>query len=359
MTIVPSTGSFQDPSSHSPAKAEREILSPRPAHEENAAETSLRPKTLAEYTGQESLKQSLQIAIDAAKHRHEPLDHLLFYGPPGLGKTSLSLLIAKEMGVTIRITSAPALERPRDIAGLLVNLQPGDILFIDEIHRLNRLAEEILYPAMEDFSLDITLGKGQTSKIRRLPLKRFTLIGATTRVGSLSSPLRDRFGLIQRLEFYRPEELASILKRSAQILSIDLTSEGAETIAQRSRGTPRIANRLLKRVRDYAQVKGNGQVTPEIASDALAQLRIDAMGLDPTDRQLLELIIHHHGGGPVGIETIATALSEDASTLEDVYEPYLLQSGFLSRTPRGRMVTELAYRHLGLSNSRAMPLWDS
>jgi Holliday junction DNA helicase RuvB len=352
MAIIPSIGKPDAP-------VERAILSPASAPQEAPLEQSLRPRTLAEYTGQAALKDSLQIAIDAAKGRGEPLDHLLFYGPPGLGKTSLSLIIAQEMGVSIRITSAPALERPRDIAGLLVSLKPGDILFIDEIHRLSRLAEEILYPAMEDFSLDITIGKGQSSRIKRLALKRFTLIGATTRAGALSSPLRDRFGLIQRLDFYRPDELARILERAASLLKIDLTAGGGRAIAQRSRGTPRIANRLLKRVRDFAQVKSNGQVTEEVANQALDQLRIDPLGLDPTDRHLLDLIIRHFGGGPVGIETLATAISEDVSTIEDVYEPYLLQSGLLCRTPRGRTVTELAYRHLGHPlPGGAMPLFD-
>ncbi|MNX89656.1 Holliday junction ATP-dependent DNA helicase RuvB [compost metagenome] len=352
MAIVPSLGSKGLPERPKPDAVERAVLDPAPAVEETPLETSLRPQSLDDYTGQAGLKESLRIAIDAAKHRGEPLDHLLFYGPPGLGKTSISLIIAKEMGVNIRITSAPALERPRDIAGLLVSLQPGDILFIDEIHRLNRLAEEILYPAMEDFSLDITIGKGQTARIKRLPLKRFTLIGATTRAGALSAPLRDRFGLIQRLEFYRPDELAGILSRAAAILKVDLTPEGSEVIARRSRGTPRIANRLLKRVRDYAQVKAGGTVSGAIAAEALDKLRIDPLGLDPTDRHLLELIITGFNGGPVGIETLATAISEDATTIEDVYEPYLLQSGLLSRTPRGRMATPLAYKHLGLKAPR-------
>ncbi len=354
MAIVPSFGKKAKPE---PQEVERAVLSPEPAPEESPLELSLRPKSLEDYTGQEALKDSLRIAIDAAKQRQEPLDHLLFYGPPGLGKTSISLILAKEMGVDIRITSAPALERPRDIAGLLVSLKPGDILFIDEIHRLNRLAEEILYPAMEDYSLDITIGKGQTARIKRLPLKKFTLIGATTRAGALSAPLRDRFGFIQRLDFYRPEELQQILERAADILKVDLAADGAEVIARRSRGTPRIANRLLKRVRDYAQVKAGGKITSDVASEALDKLRIDALGLDPIDRHLLELIIHSFNGGPVGIETLATAISEDVTTIEDVYEPFLLQCGLLNRTPRGRMATPLAYKHLGISRDGSLPLF--
>ncbi|HEY9855654.1 MAG TPA: Holliday junction branch migration DNA helicase RuvB [Stenomitos sp.] len=354
MAIVPSFGKKAKPE---PDDVERAVLSPEPTPEESPMELSLRPKSLEDYTGQEGLKESLRIAIDAAKQRQDPLDHLLFYGPPGLGKTSISLILAKEMGVDIRITSAPALERPRDIAGLLVSLKPGDILFIDEIHRLSRLAEEILYPAMEDFSLDITIGKGQTARIKRLPLQKFTLIGATTRAGALSAPLRDRFGIIQRLDFYRPEELERILVRAADILKVDLGSDGAQVIARRSRGTPRIANRLLKRVRDYAQVKAGGRISADVANDALDKLRIDSLGLDPIDRHLLELIIHSFNGGPVGIETLATAISEDVTTIEDVYEPFLLQCGLLNRTPRGRVATPLAYKHLGLAKEDPLPLF--
>ncbi|MGE5708154.1 MAG: Holliday junction branch migration DNA helicase RuvB, partial [Bacteroidota bacterium] len=314
--------------------------------EEAKADVSLRPTALDEYAGQAELKERLKIALEAAKGRGEPLDHLLLYGPPGLGKTTLAGIIAHEMGGKLRITSAPALERPRDLAGILVTLAPGDVLFIDEIHRLNRLAEEILYPAMEDFSLDITVGKGSTARIRRLPLKRFTLIGATTKSGSLSSPLRDRFGLIHRLGFYPSEELAAIVQRTASLLSLPLEAEGAMEIARRSRGTPRIANRLLRRVRDYAEVRGNGRIDRDIAATALDQLQIDARGLDPLDRQFLTLLIRQFGGGPVGLETLAAALGEESTTLEEVVEPFLLQQGLLNRTPRGRMATEAAFRHL-------------
>lgn len=347
MAIVPSGGGkLPRPEALEVTRAE---LDPAQQPPEAPVETSLRPRTLADYTGQRALKESLQIALDAAKGRSEPLDHLLFYGPPGLGKTSLSLVLAAEMGVPIRIASAPALERPRDLAGLLVSLKPGEILFIDEIHRLTRLAEEILYPAMEDFSLDITIGKGQTARTRRLPLPRFTLIGATTRAGALSGPLRDRFGYLARLEFYDPEELATILARSAGLLGIDLRPDGAAEIARRSRGTPRIANRLLRRARDFAQVRSDGTITEGIARQALEQLRIDALGLDPTDRAMLERIIKVHGGGPVGLEALATALQEDPTTVEDVYEPFLVQIGLLSRTPRGRIATPAAWGHLGLT----------
>jgi len=327
--------------------AER-LVAPVQQPEDSGEQTALRPKRLAEYTGQSELKEVLQIAIDAAKHRAEALDHVLLYGPPGLGKTTMAQIIAAEMGVPARITSAPALERPRDIAGLLATLQPGEVLFIDEIHRLSRLAEELLYPAMEDFSLDITIGKGQTARMRRLPLPRFTLVGATTRAGALSSPLRDRFGLIQRLNFYREDELVTILLRTADVLAVQLEPAGAVTIARRARGTPRIANRLLKRVRDYAQVRGDGIVTEAVAYTALDKMGVDPLGLDPVDRQLLNIIIEHHQGGPVGIETVSAALGEDVGTIEDLYEPYLLQAGFLARTPRGRVVTPQAYRHLGL-----------
>lgn len=324
------------------------LVAPEADIEDAATEHGLRPQRLADYTGQGDLKEVLQISIDAAKHRAEPLDHVLLYGPPGLGKTTMAQIIANEMGATVKITSAPALERPRDIAGLLASLKAGDVLFIDEIHRLTRMAEEILYPAMEDYSLDITIGKGQTARIKRLPLARFTLVGATTKAGSLSSPLRDRFGLIHRLNFYTEAELKTIILRAAELLKVDIDDAGAETLAARARGTPRIANRLLKRVRDYAQVRGTGRVTAEIANDSLDKMGIDPKGLDPTDRQLLTVIIQHHRGGPVGIETIATAIAEDVATVEDIYEPFLLQRGYLARTPRGRIVTPMAYAHLGL-----------
>lgn len=333
----------------SPAGPTDRLVAPEVKVEDAKAETSLRPKRLAEYTGQSELKEILQIAIDAARFRAEPLDHVLLYGPPGLGKTTMAQIIGAELEVPVRITSAPALERPRDIAGLLATLVPGEVLFIDEIHRLNRLAEEILYPAMEDFSLDITIGKGQTARVRRLPLPRFTLVGATTRAGALSSPLRDRFGLIQRLNFYREDELAVIVRRTAELLEVAIDEGGAATLAKRARGTPRIANRLLKRVRDYAQVRHGGAITEAIAHEALDRLGVDRLGLDPVDRQLLTVIIRHHQGGPVGIETVAAAISEDTETIEDVYEPFLLQAGFLARTPRGRVVTPLAYTHLGIA----------
>lgn len=309
-------------------------------------ENSIRPKSFETYIGQSALKETLKITIEAAKKREMPLDHLLFYGPPGLGKTTLAGVIAEQMGVDIKITSAPALERPRDIIGILMSLKGGEILFIDEIHRLNKIAEEILYPAMEDFSLDMTTGKSQTVKTLRIPLPKFTLIGATTKAGALSGPLRDRFGIIHRLEFYNEEELSQVVKRTAGILDIDIDENGAHVIARRSRGTPRIANRLVKRVADYALVKSDGKITEYIANKALDVLNIDNSGLDSTDRNLLKLIIDNYNGGPVGIETIAAALGEDVRTIEDVYEPFLLQSGLLQRTPRGRKVSPAAYEHL-------------
>jgi holliday junction DNA helicase RuvB len=314
-------------------------------------ESSIRPKRLSEYIGQTALKESLSIGLDAAKHRGEALDHLLLYGPPGLGKTTLAMVIAHEMEAPIHITSAPALERPRDILGLLMGMQPGSVLFIDEIHRLNKVAEEILYPAMEDFTLDRTIGKGESTRILRVPLPRFTLIGATTKAGSLSGPLRDRFGLLYRLNFYAPEELADIVLRSAGLLSIEASPEGALTIARRSRGTPRIANRLLRRVRDFMVVKRSEQslIDHSLAHEALNLFDVDHLGLDPMDRQMLNTIIQSFGGGPVGVETLASAIGEDSRTLEDVYEPYLMQAGLINRTSRGRMVTAAAYRHLGLS----------
>lgn len=313
-------------------------------------ENCIRPKTFDTYIGQSALKETLKISIEAAKKRGLPLDHLLFYGPPGLGKTTLAGVIAEQMGVEIKITSAPALERPRDIIGILMSLKGGEILFIDEIHRLNKVAEEILYPAMEDFFLDMTTGKSQTVKTLRIPLPKFTLIGATTKAGELSGPLRDRFGIIHRLEFYTEEELSQVIKRTAGILNIDITEEGAHAIAKRSRGTPRIANRLVKRVADYAIVKHDGKINEDVANKSLDILKIDNFGLDNTDRSLLKLIIEKYDGGPVGIETIAAAIGEDVRTIEDVCEPFLLQAGLLQRTPRGRKVSPATYRHLGYKN---------
>ncbi len=327
---------------------ESRILSTSYIREDTDVETSLRPKTLSEYIGQEKAKENLKVCIDAAKMRSESLDHVLLYGPPGLGKTTLSNIIASEMGVNIRITSGPAIEKQGDLAALLTNLGEGDVLFIDEIHRLSRSIEEILYPAMEDNALDIIIGKGPAARSIRIDLPKFTLIGATTRAGQLSTPLRDRFGVVLKLELYTPEELATIVKRSAGILGYDITEDGAYEIASRSRGTPRIANRLLKRVRDYAQVGGKASIDAEIANYALGKLEIDALGLDNTDRRMLKTIIKFYDGGPVGLETLAATVGEEAVTLEDVYEPYLMQIGYLSRTPRGRCVTRLAYEHLGI-----------
>lgn len=315
-------------------------------------ENCIRPKTFDTYIGQSALKEALQITIEASKKRELPLDHLLFYGPPGLGKTTLAGVIAEQMGAEIKITSAPALERPRDIIGILMSLKGGEILFIDEIHRLNKVAEEILYPAMEDFVLDMTTGKSQTVKTLRIPLPKFTLIGATTKAGALSGPLRDRFGIIHRLEFYTEEELAQVIKRTAGILNIEINTKGAQAIARRSRGTPRIANRLVKRVSDYALVKYDGKITEDIANQALDILKIDELGLDNTDRKLLSLIVEKYNGGPVGVETIATAIGEDTRTIEDVCEPYLLQAGLLQRTPRGRKVSPAAYKHLGYKTNQ-------
>ena len=323
------------------------IIKPETIEYDNTFENSIRPKDFESYIGQTALKESLKITLEAAKLREKPLDHMLFYGPPGLGKTTIAGVIAAQMGVEIRITSAPALERPRDIIGILMSLKGGEILFIDEIHRLNKVAEEILYPAMEDFTLDMTTGKSQTAKTLRVPLPKFTLIGATTKAGELSSPLRDRFGMIHRLEFYTIEELSQVVKRTAKILEINITEEGAKAIATRSRGTPRIANRLVKRVADFAIVKYDGKIDDVIANESLDILKIDEFGLDTTDRALLNLIIEKYDGGPVGVETIAAALSEDVRTIEDVCEPYLLQAGFLQRTPRGRKVSPEGYRHLG------------
>ena len=313
---------------------------------EDAQESSLRPKTLAEYIGQEKAKENLSIFIQAARKRQESLDHVLLHGPPGLGKTTLAGIIAQEMGVNIRITSGPAIEKPGDLAALLTNLNEGDILFVDEIHRLNRSVEEILYPAMEDYALDIIVGKGPSANSIRLDLPHFTLIGATTRAGQLSAPLRDRFGVTLRLELYTPEELAKIVTRSAGILNCDIVPEGAYEIARRSRGTPRIANRMLRRVRDFADVKADGVITKAVADEALCALEIDYLGLDPVDRRMMAAIIDNYNGGPVGLETLAATIGEESVTLEDVYEPYLMQLCFLTRTPRGRCVTQKAYQHL-------------
>lgn len=315
---------------------------------EEIAEISLRPKTLDEYIGQTKVKENMKVYIEAAKKRGEPLDHILLYGPPGLGKTTLASIISTEMNTNIRITSGPAIEKPGDLAALLTNLSPNDVLFIDEIHRLNRSVEEILYPALEDYNLDIIIGKGPSARSIRLDLPKFTLIGATTRAGSLTTPLRDRFGIMHRLELYNPDELNTIVSRSAKILGVEIDDKGSMEIARRSRGTPRIANRLLKRVRDYAAVLGDGRITEEIAKIALEKLEIDELGLDNIDRKILRTIIQSYSGGPVGIETLASTIGEETETIEDVYEPYLLQMGFLSRTPRGRIATPNAYSHLGL-----------
>lgn len=327
---------------------EDRIVSAHLMMDEDAVEYSLRPRYLSEYIGQEQVKENLKVYIEAAKQRREPLDHVLLYGPPGLGKTTLSNIIANEMGVGIRTTSGPAIERPGDLAAILTNLQEGDVLFIDEIHRLHRTVEEVLYPAMEDFVLDIIIGKGPSARSMRLDLPKFTLVGATTRTGLLSAPLRDRFGVVSRLEYYKTEELATIVSRSADILEVRLTGDAAELIGSRARGTPRIANRLLKRVRDFAQVVGDGVITPELAEKALERIQVDALGLDAIDHKLLLTIIRNFRGGPVGLDTIAAAIGEESQTIEDVYEPFLLQIGFLQRTPRGRVATEAAFRHLGI-----------
>ncbi len=326
---------------------ENRMVSPEAIQADNDIDFSLRPKTLNEYIGQDKVKENLSIFIEAAKGRNEPLDHVLLYGPPGLGKTTLSAIIAHEMGVNIRITSGPAIEKPGDLAALLTNLSENDVLFIDEIHRLSRSIEEVLYPALEDYALDIIIGKGPSARSIRIDLPKFTLVGATTRAGQLTSPLRDRFGVMMRLELYTHEQLCDIILRSSVILGIACDKDGAMELARRARGTPRIANRLLKRVRDFAEVMGNGKVTSEIAKIALDRLEIDTLGLDSLDKRMLHMIIKGYSGGPVGLETLASAIGEEAVTLEDVCEPYLMQLGFLSRTPRGRCATNLAYKHLG------------
>ena len=327
----------------------RKIITTEVTEEDKKIEGSLRPQHLNEYIGQEKIKSTRKIFIDAARNRGEAWDHGLFYGPPGRGKTTLCGIIANEMGVNMKVTSGPAIEKPGEMAAILNNLQEGDVLFVDEIHRLNRQVEEVLYPAMEDFAIDIMLGKDSSARSIRLELPKFTLVGATTRAGLLTAPLRDRFGVVQRMDFYSPEELSIIVKRSAKVLGVEIEDSGAYEIARRSRGTPRLANRLLKRVRDFAQVKYDGVITKAVADFALDILDVDKLGLDNNDRTILLTLIQQFGGGPVGLDTLAAAIGEDAGTLEDVYEPYLLMNGLINRTPRGRMATELAYRHLGIT----------
>ena len=327
---------------------EKRMISTEFTEEDMPIESSLRPMALADYIGQEKVKKNLKVYIEAAKSRQEPLDHCLFYGPPGLGKTTLAGIIANEMGVNLKVTAGPAIEKPGEMAAILNNLKDGDILFVDEIHRLPRQVEEVLYPAMEDYVIDVVIGKGTAARSIRFDLPHFTLVGATTRAGMLSAPLRDRFGVVNRLEFYSPEELCCIIENSAKILQVDIDKEGAMELARRSRGTPRLANRFLKRVRDFAQIKYDGKITKEVADFALNLLEVDRLGLDRTDRKIITTMIDSYGGGPVGIESLAVAIGEDAGTLEDVYEPYLVQNGLLLRTPRGRMVSDAAYHHFGL-----------
>lgn len=344
-----------------PAKAKEETrIVAREEDKKDVWQQSLRPKCLDDYIGQQDMRKNLSVYIKAARSRKEALDHVLLYGPPGLGKTTMANIIANELGVNFRITSGPAIERPGDLAALLTNLEEHDVLFIDEIHRLNRSVEEILYPAMEDFALDIVMGKGPGARSYRLDLPPFTLVGATTRAGALAAPLRDRFGIIFRMQFYQPDELKLIVSRASRILGIPIEDEGAAEIARRSRGTPRIANRLLKRVRDFAQVMGSGVITHDIASTALSALHVDQIGLDAIDREVMSVIIKNFGGGPVGIDTIAASVSEERATIEDVYEPYLMQIGFLTRTPRGRVATKAAYEHLGIPwEAGESPLFES
>lgn len=319
--------------------------------EDEKIEVSLRPQTLQSYIGQEKVKENLAVYIEAAKQRGEALDHVLFYGPPGLGKTTLAGVIANEMGVNLKVTAGPAIEKPGEMAAILNKLQDGDVLFVDEIHRLNRQVEEVLYPAMEDYVIDVVIGKGPSVRSVRLELPKFTLVGATTRAGMLSAPLRDRFGVVNRLEFYTPEELARIVRHSASVLEVEIDDEGAMELARRSRGTPRLANRLLKRVRDFAQIKYDGKITKEVTDFALDLLEVDKLGLDHTDRRIVLTMIKNFGGGPVGLEALAVSIGEDAGTLEDVYEPYLVQNGLILRTPRGRVASDLAYRHFGIPNT--------